>query len=155
MSFSIVLSTNKSDDRKFTKTLTTIATLSGALKDSTSIIDPVIIIECSQSTIANLNYLTISDFKRSYFVNGIKSIRHNIWEITCHVDVISSFASEIKANTAIINRQESKWNLFLNDGSLRCYQNPTIVTREFPSGFYPSSPTYIMLVVGTPNSTLR
>lgn len=150
MSFSIVLQTNKSDDRAVTKSLTTIVTLSGTLKQSTSIIDPVITIETSKANIASLNYLTIADFKRSYFVKEIKSLKQNLWEITCHVDVISSFASEIKANTAIITRQENKWNLYLNDDSIRCYQNPTIVTREFPSGFYPSNPTYILLVAGSP-----
>lgn len=152
MSFSIVLSTNKSDDKAFTKSLTTITTLSGVLKESTSLIDPIIIIEASSATVANLNYITISDFKRSYFVKGVKSIKNNLWELTCHVDVLSSFSAEIKANTAIITRQESKWNLFLNDDSIRCYQNPTIVTREFPTGFFPSSPTYVLLVAGCPNS---
>lgn len=150
MSFNIVLQTNKSDDRVVTKTLTTITTLSGTLKASTSLIDPVIIIETSSANVANLNYITISDFKRSYFVKDIKSVKNGFWELTCHVDVISSFASEIKANTAIVNRQENKWNLYLNDDSIRCYQNPTIVTRQFPSGFHPSMPSYILLVAGSP-----
>lgn len=152
MSFSVVLQTNKSDDRALTKSLTSITTITGTLKQSTSMIDPVIIIEATQATIANLNYLTITDFKRSYFVKDIKSTRQGLWEISCHVDVLSSFASEIKSNTGIVNRQENKWNLFLNDDSLRCYQNPTIVTREFPLGFNSVTPTYILLVAGCPTA---
>lgn len=152
MSFSITLQTNKSDERCLTKSLTTIATLAGTLKQSTSIIDPVIIFEATQAEVSNLNYITISDFRRSYFVKNVKSIKQNLWEVTCHVDVLSSFASEIKSNTAIVNRQENKWNLFLNDDSIRCYQNPTIVTREFPSGFYPNTPSYILLVAGCPTA---
>lgn len=150
MSFSIILQTNKSDDTVLTKSLTTITTLSGVLKESTSIIDPVIIIEATQANIASLNYITIADFKRSYFVKGIKSIKSNLWELTCHCDVLSSFATEIKSNTAIVTRQESKWNLFLNDDSIKCYQNPHIVTREFPNGFFPNSPTYVLLIAGRP-----
>lgn len=152
MSFNIVLQTNKSNDNVLTKSLTTIVTLSGTLKESTSLINPVIIIEATQANIASLNYLTISDFKRSYFVRGIKSINSKLWEISCHVDVLSSFATEIKTNTAIVKRQENKWNLFLNDGSIRCYENPKIVTREFPMGFNPVIPTYILLVAGCPDA---
>lgn len=152
MSFNIVLQTNASDDRCLTKSLSTITTISGTLKDTTSMINPTIIIETSQVNISNLNYLTISDFKRSYFVKEIKSVKQNLWEISCHVDVLSSFANQIKSNTAIVNRQENKWNLFLNDDSIRCYQNPTIVTREFPAGFTPNSPSYILLVAGCPTS---
>lgn len=149
MSFSILLQSNKSDDRCFTKTVTTLATLTGTLKQSTSIIDPVLIVESSATNImSNVNYVTISEFERSYFVKGVKSVKQNLWEITCHVDVLSSFASEIKSNTAIVKRQESKWNLYLNDDSIRCYQNPTIVTRQFPNGFLPNSPSYILLVAG-------
>lgn len=155
MSLTIDLYTNKSDAIVCSKSLTLIKSITGDLKDETSIIDPVIIIECDSATISNLNYIKIDDFKRSYFVNGVKSIRTNLWELTCHVDVLSSFASEIKANEAIIKRQESSWNLYLNDDSIRCYQDPHIVTRQFPSGFSTTNSSFILLVAGSPNDTLE
>ena len=151
MSFTINLYTNVSDSIVLSKSLTLIKSITGTLNDDTSIIDPVIVIEADKATISNLNYLKIDEFKRSYFVTGIKSIRNNLWELTCHVDVLSSFASEIKANEAIIKRQETSWNLYLNDDSIRCYQNPHIVTKQFPSGFSTTSNSFVLLVAGAPS----
>lgn len=150
MSFTVSLCNNKSDKRVLSKSITILRDVTGNLRDSTSIIDPVIIVECDHEIIKSLNYLKIDDFKRSYYVKNIKSVRNNLWEISCHVDVLSSFAEDIKSNEAIIKRQEGKWNLFLNDNSIKCYQNPHVITREFPNGFSTTNMSYILLVAGRP-----
>lgn len=146
MAFDIVLMRNKSDAIKVDKTTETISTVNGVLKESTSIIDPVIKIACDLSTVTTCNYLSIPTFGRFYFVNNITSINNGIVEFSCHCDVLSSFASAIKANTAIIRRQENKWNLYLNDGSFRIYQNPIIITKNFPYGF--TTKEFVLAVAG-------
>lgn len=135
MAFNIVLQVNNSEPNRITKTITNIMTASGVLKEETSIIDPVIKIECDLSSVVGCNYLSIPAFGRSYFVNNIRSIRTGLVEFTCHVDVLSSFADSIRANKAIIKRQENNWNLYLNDGTFKVYQNPMVLTKAFPSGF--------------------
>jgi len=147
MSFSIVLQQNNSERNKVDKDLTNILTVTGELKSETSIVDPVIMIECDLSDVANVNYMTISAFGRSYFVNNIRSIRNGIVEFTCHVDVITTYAAEIRANSAIVRRQENTWNLYLNDGSFKVYQNPLVLTKEFPSGF--STQEFVLAVAGS------
>lgn len=142
----ISLQINTSDKIRLDKTITDITTLSGTLKSSTSIIDPVILIEGDLSSFVNCNYMTIPIFGRSYFINDIKSVRSNLFEISGHVDVLSSFASGIRVNNAIIRRQENDWNLYLNDGSFRTYQNPMVLTKEFPSGF--STQEFVLAVAG-------
>ena len=146
MAFSIVLQNNKSEKNRLTKSLEDIATYSGTLKTETSIIDPVIIIECDLTDVVNANYMTISEFGRSYFINNIRSIRSGLVEFSCHVDVLSSFADEIKLNKAIIHKQENSWNLYLNDGSFKIYQNPNVLTKAFPSGF--TTQNYVLAVAG-------
>lgn len=135
MAFNIVLQTNNSEPNRLTKSISDIITVSGVLKEETSIIDPIIKIECDLSTVTGCNYLSIPAFGRSYFVNNIRSVRNGLVEFSCHVDVLSSFADSIKSNTAIIKRQENKWNLYLNDGTFKVYQNPNVLTKAFPSGF--------------------
>ena len=126
MSFNITLQINTSEKNKLDKEITDIATVSGVLKEDTSIIDPVIKIECALSDYVNCNYITIPEFGRKYFVNNIRSVRNGLVEFSCHVDVLSSFADSIRTNKAIIKRQENNWNLYLNDGTFKVYQNPMV-----------------------------
>ncbi len=147
MAFSIDLIQNNSDKNVVSKDLTTLLSVSGVLKNETSIIDPVIMIECDLSGLTNANYIHIPVFGRYYYINNIRSIRNGLVEFTCHVDVLQSFASDIKANTGIVRRQENAWNLYLNDGSFKVYQNPMVLTREFPTGF--NTHEFVLAVAGS------
>lgn len=147
MAFDIVLQRNNSERNRVTKDISEILTVSGELKTETSIIDPVIMIECDLSAVVGCNYMSISSFGRSYFVNNIRSIRSGLIEFSCHVDVLSSFATEIRSNTAIVRRQENNWNLYLNDGSFKVYQNPNVLTKAFPSGF--TAQEFVLAVAGS------
>ena len=145
--FDISFYVNSSEKNKLDKTLTLITTLSGVLKESTSIIDPIIVIEGDLSAFTGCNYMQIDTFGRSYFVNNIRSVNNGLIEITAHVDVISTYKNAIRANSAIIRKQERKWNLYLNDGSLRVYQNPDVVVKTFPSGF--TTQEFVLAVAGS------
>lgn len=147
MAFNITLQINNSDKHALDKSVSDIATLSGVLKGNTSIIDPVIIFDGDVSSYVNCNYMTISTFGRSYFVNNITSIRNGLFEISAHVDVLSSFKTQVRGNSAIVRRQENEWNLYLNDGVFKVYQNPVILTKEFPNGF--STPEFVLAVAGS------
>lgn len=147
MSFNITLQRNNSERNRLTKELSDLMTVSGNLKAETSIIDPVIMIECELSAVTGCNYMTIPTFGRSYFVNNIRSIRTGLVEFSCHVDVLSSFASEIRGNIAIVRKQENNWNLYLNDGSFKVYQNPNVLTKAFPSGF--TTQEFVLAVAGS------
>lgn len=151
MAFDIILYINSSENNRLEKTISQLATFSGELRSECSIIDPVITFEGSLSDFAGANYLYIQSFNRYYFIRNIRSIRTGLVEVTAHVDVLMSFADAIKDNTAIIKRNASKWNLYLNDGSLKCYQNPMILTKAFPSGF--TTQEFVLAVAGGAGSS--
>lgn len=145
--FDISFYVNSSEKNKVDKTLTLITTISGVLKESTSIIDPVIVIEGDLSAFTGCNYMQIETFGRSYFVNNIRSIRNGLVEISAHVDVLSTYKNAIRKNQAIIRKQQNSWNLYLNDGSLRVYQNPDVIVKTFPSGF--TTQEFVLAVAGS------
>ena len=147
MALDIVLQKNNSERNRVTKDISEILKVSGELKTETSIIDPVIMIECDLSSVIGCNYMSIPTFGRSYFVNNIRSIRDGLVEFSCHVDVLSSFATEIRSNIAIVRRQENNWNLYLNDGTFKVYQNPNVLTRAFPSGF--TTQEFVLAIAGS------
>lgn len=136
--FEVIIQRNMSEVNKIDKDVTDLFPLQGTLKEGTSIIDPQILIGgADMATMRTANYLTIPEFGRSYFIRSIESVTNSLILVTAHVDVLSSFAAQIRTNSAIINRQQNKpiWNLYLNDGSLKAYQNPQVVTKVFPNGF--------------------
>lgn len=145
--FDISFYVNSSEKNKVDKTLTLITTISGVLKESTSIIDPVIVIEGDLSAFTGCNYMVVESFGRSYFVNNIRSISNGLIEISAHVDVLSTYKNAIRRNQAIIRKQQNTWNLYLNDGSLRVYQDPEIIVKAFPSGF--TTQEFVLAVAGS------
>ena len=150
MSFNIVIQTNASENNKLDKSLTTLATLAGTLRADTSIIDPVFRIEGDVSSYINANYCTVEAFGRSYFINNIRSLRAGLFEIVCHVDVLASFKTQIRANRAIMHRSERNWNLYLNDGTLKMTQRPEeITTQQFSNGnAFVNHFSYVLILAG-------
>ena len=142
----IILYTNNDDNRVVTKSLSTLQTLNGTLRDGCSIIDPVIKVEnINNSIAANCNYAKIAQFGRYYYVTNIVLVGH-LWEIHMHCDVLSSFQTELKALDAIVSRQENNYNLYLQDGLFRTYQNPNISILPFSGSF--DTYQYILCVAG-------
>lgn len=131
------LYTNNSDDKVVTKDITSLVSLTGTLRDDCSIIDPVIMISSdsfNNAMAAACNYAMIPEFGRYYFVKNI-TLSGKFWVIEMHVDVLASFQTELKSLEAIVSRQENKFNLYLQDGMFKTYQNPKITVQNFPVGF--------------------
>lgn len=148
MSFNISLYKNDSPPNYMNKELTLIATLTGTLRGSSSIIDPIVRIEANTQQIGLVNYIDIPVFGRKYFIKNIVSVRNSIWELYCHVDVLGSWKAQLLANgTGVVKRQEMQYNLYLDDGIFKAYQDPIIQTLYFPSGF--SSPEFVLAVAGS------
>lgn len=125
---------NKSQANVVSKSLTTIATLNNFhYKEPTDILNPVVIIDYNSGYL-NCNYIFLSDFNRYYFVENI-TVEHQRIILTCKVDVLMSFASDIKSCQGIASRNSNKYNLYLNDGDFKTLQYNTVTTHKFPNSF--------------------
>ena len=143
------LYTNNSPKNAVTKELSAVTELLNVvLKNEASFIDPVFVVSgVTDSDLATANYIECAALSRFYFITDIKSIRNGVWEISAHVDVLSTYADEIRQQTAIIHRQENEWNLYLDDGIFKTYQNPHVVTKLFPNGF--TTQSFVLAVAGS------
>lgn len=149
--FEIRLQYNASENNRLDKDVTDIAVLRGKLRSESSIINPVFIVQGGLAELAGANYLTIPSWHRQYFIRDIVSIRTNLIQISAHVDVLSSWPDQLRECVGIVHRQENDWNLYLNDGTFRTYQNPDVFTRPFPSGF--SALSFVLAVAGGSGSS--
>lgn len=131
MSFRVSLQLNKSPVNKLDKEIQDIAYADGVLKENTSIIDPVFLIDTNLASemLSRVNYLYCQDFNRYYYVTNIISDSNLLWEVHCHVDVLMSFKDSIRQQKGIIARQENKFNMMLDDGWFMAYQDPIIQTK--------------------------
>ena len=146
MSFTITFQRNNSEVNALDKRLDDLLEAEGVLKEQSSIIDPQILVAGDLADFAECNYMSVPAFGRSYFVRDITSVRSGLLQISAHVDVLSSFKAQIRQNSGIVTRGENTYNLYLNDGSLKAYQDPYILTAPFPSGF--TGQAFILAVAG-------
>ena len=125
---------NSSPPNKINKALTSLATYEGSLKQSCSTTAPVITIQLA-SVPNNLNYCYIAEFQRFYFITDITYEITGLYTITCSIDPIESFKTQILALTAVIERQEKQYNLYLKDPMFRTEQPTHTQFIEFTNGF--------------------
>ena len=149
----VVLQTNNSENNKLKKSVSNIVTKTGSLRESTSIVNPKILVQGDLTSLRNCNYMTISDFGRSYFVTDIVAVGKGVVELTGHCDVLSSFSSQILSNRAVVLRQENSFNRYLNDSKFMTYQNNNIKTAVL-SGEGFTQAGFILVTAGqNPSST--
>lgn len=141
---------NKSDAIRINKDIALIGTYDGYLRDESSITNPVIMLEGTINIYnnPNTNYMFLPDYRRYYYITDIVQKRMNLIEIHARVDVLMSFKDEIKTCTGIVKKSSNKYNLYLDDGSLKVYQNKLLLTKQFPSGFDKNNHKFIMVTAG-------
>lgn len=149
MSITVTLYNNTSPVNALDKNLSSIATLTGNLREESDVINPVILVE--RENLNNVNYAHVSAFNRYYFVTEMESVRTGLWRIHLHVDVLYTYRSQIRANRALIYRQQNYFDVMLDDGIFRCKQNPRIYRYEFPNGL--NNFNFILITMGGAGSS--
>lgn len=148
MSFTINLGVSKAEPELVDKTgyFSWSINATGDLLESTSIFKPSIKIECENPS--SFNYAYISTFKRYYYIENITNIVDNIWQFDMKCDVLMSFNSSIREQTAIISKQESDpINKYYNDGTYKNEEKTFHKIIEFDDLFELGF-GYIVTIVG-------
>ena len=146
MSFPIVFMFNNEPMNKISKTPVEKFTLNGELRDESSIIDPVILIEKDNPIEANYAY--IAAFNRYYYIKDITAVRTGLWRISMHTDVLKTFSEGILNSPCIVAKSSSKYNMYLNDSDYKCLQDDIVMTKTFPSGFNLADSMYVAAILG-------
>ena len=129
----VTLCNNNSPAEKIGKSLTAGESFDCVFKDNTSILKPVITIRSDSVNIPGYNYMYIPSLNRYYFIDDIVSVFNDVWEISGHVDVLQTYKNEILDNTAVIRRQQNRFNLYLNDPDFNTYNYERLHTEYFTS----------------------
>ena len=155
MSSSIKLYTNAASPETIDKqnSLTLIEDLTCEFKSEIDVLRPVVTVKLTNTTtlskiMTKVNYVYIAAFERYYYVTGIRGLYDDVAELSLEVDPLYSWKTAILAQKVIIARTSDvdKYSLYLDDAVLKLYNNPNIVTIEFPTGF--TAEEYIIAVAG-------
>lgn len=141
----IVLYNNNSDDNTINKSLTLVDTMSGTLKESCSIENPSITVECSGMIPAN--YCYISEFSRYYFITEQTILSNNRTRLNLKVDVLESFKAGIGALSAIIDNSSSNNDKYLSSDIWKSKVKTKTDVVNFPSGLNENG-SYILITAG-------
>lgn len=147
MSFSVTIGRTSSEKRALDKSVSTVKTCTGVLQNESNVVNPSILCKCSASSIATANYMTISDFGRSYFITDITAVSNDLCVVSGHCDVLSTYKAGIRANTATVARSatEGNWNLLLNDPMIKVNNKKITKVKTGFKGF-PKNQFSIMLI---------
>lgn len=141
----ITLMINSSEKNKIGKLLTTVDTLEGSIKEISSIINPIILIEYNNPTA--FNYVYIDIFRRYYFVKDIVVVRNNLLRISLTVDVLQSFMSDILAQNVVIDKSSNDYDLYLLDENLLTLVKTKTDIINFSSGLL-SDGEFVLITAG-------
>lgn len=141
----IILYQNISENNRVGKTLINKQTFTGNLRQSTSIINPVIMLNADNPTV--YNYAYIPAFNRYYFINKIEAYRTGLFILTMSVDVLETYKTEIKGMLAIIDKNETVGNNYFNDGSFVLDSRAYNQIINFSNGFNDNG-EFILITAG-------
>ena len=142
----IKLYKTKSENEVVKKVLTDEIVLEGTMRESSSILNFSMNVE--HEDLSSYNYAYIESFHRYYYISDIVIVRTGLWRLSLTVDVLMTYKNDFLPLKAIVSRQEKRYNLYLRDDNMKVYNNPIVVTKEFPSGFS-STLTTLMTIAGT------
>ena len=102
---------------------------------------------------ATINYMYIPKFQRYYYLDPPRVLpgENGLVEISGSCDVLSTaWEMGLKDLEAVIDKQETYYNLYLNDGSFQACVNDIVQTKEFTLGTSEGfgSPAYVLVVAG-------
>lgn len=124
-------------------------TASCVIKGNISYENPVLLLQYDGAVTDDINYMSIPELGRFYFISDIINLTGGRYEVHGKVDVLDSFMSAIKGLTAVIDKQEDPalGNMYLNDGSFVSSEKEFIYTHNFPQGFNEDG-EYILITAG-------
>lgn len=103
-------------------------------KDESEIINPTIYISRDYNLRYPINYLYVEDLHRYYFVNDI-TLEHQRYVLHCHVDALTTYQGSLYKQSAIIERNAERYNMYLDDSEVLLFNMTRTETFKWDNGF--------------------
>lgn len=120
------------------------------LKNGCSFLSPVFLL---QSETFTYNYCKFNE--RFYWVNEVISVRDNLFEVRCSVDVLASWKDAITASTAMVEYSASDTNQSINDPrNVVTVEKTRSATNVYPEEFDEGGSFILCTMSGSASDTV-
>lgn len=130
----VKLFNNKSDKRNLIKNITEIKTVTATAKGDISVMSPLLIFNFTDMT--DINYCYISELKRYYYIKNFSYLTGKRIQLNLEIDVLMSYADEIKALKVNVLRYSGIKPTYIYDGRIPLYSNTKQYIIEFPDNIF-------------------
>lgn len=115
------------------------------IKQPCSIDNPTFIIQDSSFNMA-FNYAKWEN--TYYFIESIVSVRNDIWEVSCVIDVLATYKTEILASTQYVCYSSQAGDAWLADTRIPVLKSTVVSKATTSVGIFNSNGFYVLSVVG-------
>lgn len=142
----IKLYRTNSPKNKVSKTLSLIADITGESNESINEHNISFILSKTYlDNVKNSNYLFSTTTEKYYYIENYE-IKNQTIILSCKIDVLMSYKTQILSQTCTISKNEKYSNSYLYDDGYQLLSYKNIVTKTFPHGLTDNS--IILMTVG-------
>ena len=141
----IKLLTYSEPKKSVKKSYTAVATLTGTMRDALDVVEPVFLVQAS-TQYDNANAVYCEELGRYYFITGKEWIRTGLFAISCHVDALVTYRSDLLNNSGIISRNSNLFNGYLPDNRQKLFAYDKTKIKVFPREIL--TDTNVLITVG-------
>lgn len=115
------------------------------LKSGTSLVSPTFLLNLSSRP--TYNYVSFEG--RYYFIVDIVSVKNDLWEIQCDVDVLATYKADILASTQYVSYSSSVTSAWLADTRIPIQKNATVARSATTLNFlFTTGGFYVLSAIG-------
>ena len=141
----IKLLTYSEPKKSVKKNYSTLATLTGTMRDALDVVEPVFLVQAT-TQYDNANAVYCDELGRYYFITGKEWIRTGLLAIACHVDALVTYRTDLLNNSGIISRNSNLFNGYLPDNRQKLFSYDKMKIKVFPSEIL--TDTNVLITVG-------
>lgn len=128
----------------FVRNYSQVENLTGSMRDSLDVVDPVFLVPAT-TKYDRANAVICTELGRYYFITGKDWIRTGLLAISCHVDVLMTYRTDILNNAGIISRNSKLFNGYLPDNRQKLFAYDKIQIKAFPTN---NTDTNVLITMG-------
>lgn len=141
----LYLYSNEEPNNKLNKNIAFVKEIAADIMSGTDIVTPTFFLK-EKIDFRNINYLYWTTFNRYYYIVNATARENGMIEITCKIDVLQTYATNIYSLECLVERQEFKYDPMLPDREI--LQRVGTVTQKKKIGSIGNTISYVLTTTG-------